>query len=76
MCDERQIVFIAYRDVGDEMEPVTRRGQLLTFPSFEAAQDAAGILGVGAAMAVERLPGLRRQYGLDGPAQIPLPMGG
>lgn len=62
------IHYIAFADHAPEMVPVSHSGHLVTFASREAATDAAGVLGVAAAVETSRLPGLCREFGLEMPS--------
>ena len=51
----RRVHYIAYRDTARGMVPVHNSQQVRTFPTLEAAREAAGPLGVGVAVTEARL---------------------
>jgi hypothetical protein len=63
----KKVVFIAYRATDGAMLPLAQAGRLVTFPSLQAAKEAAGALGVGAPVTWARVTEICRWRGLELP---------
>ena len=51
-----RVVFVAWRDDGLEMQPVSADGRLILFPSLGEAKMASGPLGVSSPTPRARIP--------------------
>lgn len=61
----RGVFYIAWKDNGADMIPVSHRGKLVLFGSLEESRNGAGPLGVGVAVGWGRVLEICKQYGLD-----------
>ena len=62
--------FIAFKDTDTEMVPVRNNGRIAVFDTLAEARDAAGMLGVGAYVPVERVYWYCRRFKMGPPDEV------